>query len=193
MYPSVADGDWQATKTRIARNSSDANCGTVEPYMIGYGTSPYPFATNYDFGRALLSKQAEFLENSTTPVRERTVTYQKIQRNAAVLRGVKLKRMQTGWAYFYGVYNIMVGTGYAVSQDVVKEASEEAPSIMLQKTTDYIYNSFGLTREVRQTQTDNSITKKIIRYAKDYVFTSPVGTAAQAIKKLNETIAASAN
>ncbi|MFN7436253.1 MAG: hypothetical protein ACK5SJ_07405, partial [Bacteroidota bacterium] len=153
MYPFVTDGDWQATKTKVARDPA-FSCPPVQPYQVGFGAFPYAPGTNYDFARGLPARRLEYLEDGTL-IREATTTYSKMQRNPLVIKGLRLHKAYLG--YFFGVYPIMTGTGYAISKEVIKEASEETPTLMIQKTTDYFYNSNGLLNEVKETNPDNSV------------------------------------
>lgn len=182
VFPETTNGEWKATKSRIARKSS-SSCIPIGMVKNGFYTFPFAPATNYNHKRGLLSRVSEFSETGVF-VRERLQTYTELTSNPLLIQGLKFEKIDD--IYHYGIYEILTGRVMVLQQEIVKEASEETPGLWLQTTTDYTYNN-NMVREIKTTMPDNSIVTRRIKYAKDFQFTNPsTDTMAVALKKLND-------
>ncbi len=182
VFPETTNGDWKATKSRIARKLSTP-CIVVGSIKNGFYTFPFAPSTNYNHKRGFLNRVSEYSETGVL-IRERLMTYTELTSNPLLIKGLKFEKI--GEIYHYGIYEMLTGRVQVISQEIVKEASEESPSLWLQTTTDYTYNN-NMVREVKTTMPDNSIVTKRIKYAKDFQFTNPsTDTMAVALKKLND-------
>ena len=181
-YPSVSESDWQVPQSKFARNPG--NCTTLNNVTNSSYTFPFAPATNYDFERGLLSLRSEYSETGTL-VRERIPTYVRLSKNPATLKGLRFEKI--GDAYHYSVYTILTGYTKVISQEIVKEASEETPANISQSTIVYTYDANNLLQQVATTNPDNSINKEKFIYAKNFTFTTPTTGHALAIKMLNDS------
>lgn len=182
-YPSVSENDWQVPQSKFARNPT--NCTLTLNHVVNSSyTFPFAPATNYDFERGLLSKRSEYSESGTL-VRERLLTYIRLSKSPTTLKGLKFEKI--GDTYHYSVYTMLTGYTKVVSQEIVKEASEEAPANISQSTIVYEYNTNNLLERIITTNPDNSINREKFIYAKNFTFTTPTIGHALAIKMLNDS------
>lgn len=181
-YPSTSESDWQVPQSKFARDP--LICATLNNITNSSYTFPFAPATNYDFERGLLTLRAEYSESGTL-VRERVLTYSRLSKNPATLKGLKFEKI--GSAYHYSVYTILTGYTKVVTQELVKEASEETPANISQSTIVYEYNANNLLERISTTNPDNSINREKFIYAKNFAFTSPTTGHALAIKMLNDS------
>jgi YD repeat-containing protein len=182
VYPTVSENDWQVPSSKIARNPS--YCVPLSNVKNGPYTYPYAPATNYDFERGLMSRQADYSETGTL-VRERVLTYSRISKNPLVIKGLKFEKI--GETYHYSVYTMLTGYSKTLTQEIIREASEENPSLMTQSTASYGYNANNMLETITKTNADNSINKEKIVYAKSFTYTNPGSADAIALKMLNDS------
>jgi YD repeat-containing protein len=184
-FPETVNGDWKATKSRIARGPG-ANCARGN-LKNGFYLYPYPPSTNYDFRRGLVSKVSVYSETNAL-VREQSTSYTTLAKNPGVVKGIRFENISG--VYYYGIYELLTGRVDVPLTQVVKEASLEDPTKLLQTTTTFAYNSNSLLRSVTTALPNNTTTLKEFRYASDFMFTTPVATdtAAVALKALNDQL-----
>ncbi|MBX2963969.1 MAG: PKD domain-containing protein [Cyclobacteriaceae bacterium] len=181
-YPSTEDGIWKATKSKIARSAS-LGCPPAGNLKNGYYTLPFAPSSNFDFARGQLAKVEEYSETGTL-VRERTITYTVLTKNPSTLKGLAFEKI--GNTYHFGQYEMLTGRVKLVSTETVKEMGEENPSVHIQSTTAYAYNSDAFLETITTTNTDGSVKQEKIRYAKNFNLTVPTDTASIALKALND-------
>lgn len=191
MFPETANGLWKATKSKIARNV-DVPANYIKN---GYYLFPYAPSTNYDFKRGQLTRTATYSETNTL-LYEKTLTYAPVYFSPLVIRGVRFEKLNAyrttppqgvvGGIYYYGYYEILTGQDEFLQQEVVKQASLEDPTKLLQTTTTYAYNANKMLSSVTTVLPNSTTTVKSIQYAKDFQFTSPANSEAIAIKALNQ-------
>jgi YD repeat-containing protein len=176
-------GEWKATKSRIARKPGPT-CLPAGNLKTGYYLYPYPASTNYDFRRGTLSKVSVYAENNSL-VREQTNTYTTLTKNPLTLKGIRFEKVKD--IYLYGVYEMLTGRVDAISQEVVKEASQEDPTKLLQTTTTYAYNGNNFLQGVTTALPNGTTKVKSLKYANDFSISTPLAndTAAVALKALN--------
>lgn len=180
VFPETTNGEWKATKSRIARSSNFA----VPNLKHGYYLFPYPPSTNYDHKRGQPTRVATYSELNVM-LSEKTISYQSVTVNPVTVKGVQFEKI--GNIYYYGVYEILTGRLERVLQEVVKQAGLEDPTKLLQTTINYGYNSGHLPSTVTTILPNSTSTIKTFKYARDFPFTSPTGDDAIAIKLLNDT------
>ncbi|MCA6409101.1 MAG: hypothetical protein IM575_08255, partial [Cytophagales bacterium] len=176
-------GEWKATKSRIARKPG-TTCLPAGNLKTGYYLYPYPSSTNYDFRRGTLSKVSVYAENNSL-VREQTNTYTTLTKNPLTLKGIRFEKVKD--TYLYGVYEMLTGRVDAISQEVVKEASQEDPTKLLQTTTTYAYNGNNFLQNITIALPNGTTKVKSLKYANDFSISTPLAndTAAVALKALN--------
>ncbi|MCE2893591.1 MAG: PKD domain-containing protein [Flammeovirgaceae bacterium] len=182
MFPETANGEWKATKTRIARKPQ-VPCLNGGYLRTGFYLYPYAPSSNYEFRRGTIARVTTYSEAGTL-IAERVNTYTTLTKNPSIIKGLRFEKMAD--IYHFGLYEILTGRSDVVSQEVVKEASQEDPTKWIQTTTSYAYGANNMLRSVTTSLPNGTIMSKYLTYAKDFVFTAPADTAAIALKALND-------
>lgn len=184
VFPETTSGEWKATKSRIARPAG--GCVSAGNIKNGYYTFPYPPSSNFGFKRGQLSRASEYNEAGTL-IREKIYTYAPRTSNPSTIKGLRFEKL--GIIYHYGIYEILTGRMEVIVQEMVKEASHEDPGKWFQTTTNYSYNANHMLETITSVLPDNTVTIKRLKYAKDFLFTSPpaTDTSAVAIMALNNS------
>ena len=184
MFPETSNREWKATRTRIARKPR-IPCLNSGYLATGFYLYPYPPSTNYEFRRGTLARTATYSETGAL-ISERVNSYTTLTKDPSIIKGLRFEKIAD--IYHYGVYEILTGRLDVVNKEVVKEASQENPSTLLQTTTSFSYNQHNLLRTVTTSMPDGTVKSKSITYAKDFLFTNPTltDTAAVGLKALND-------
>ena len=173
MYPAISySTDWKASKSKIARNPA-----TKYPLINvqnGYYTFPFAPNPNYGFSQGLLSSVSEF---STTGalVRQKKYVYSRISPSLQSVYGLKFEYLNSGDCdcFHFSKYQIITGTTNVLTQEISTEVSE-ANSLQVDKVVTYyhynndITNNNFLMDSVRTVWGDGSVSRKKIRYVKDF-------------------------
>lgn len=188
LYPSVTySTDWTATKSKVARNPATAQ--TVVDLKNGYYTYPFAPNPNYDFAQGLLTSVSEYsTTNSTTPVRQKQYYYTRINPALQSVYGLKYEYLGTSDCdcFHFSKYQMITGTTTVLSKMVSTEASDADVSQVDKVTTIYHYNNDVannnfLMDSVRTVWGDGSVSRKKIKYIKDFAaLTNPTTTDAMA-------------
>ncbi len=182
MFPETANGEWKATKTRIARKPR-VPCLNGGYLRTGFYLYPYAPSSNYEFRRGTIARVTTYSEAGTL-IAERVNTYTTLTKNPSIIKGLRFEKMAD--IYHFGLYEILTGRSDVVSQEVVKEAAQEDPTKWIQTTTSYAYGANNMLRSVTTSLPNGTIKSKYLAYAKDFAFTAPADTAAIALKALND-------
>lgn len=137
MFPQTADGDWAATKDRIART------GCPSPGNQASGYNLYPFApnTNYDFERGLPSAITDFTE-AGTEVMKRNFAYQRLPMAAVGIKGLRFEKQYASPShtnFVYGLYTMIANTDKVTVTETVQRADELTPANKVTTSTSYAY------------------------------------------------------
>jgi hypothetical protein len=182
MFPQTLNGEWKATKSRIARKPP--NCPTAGSVKNGFYAFPFPQSSNYTFKRGFLKRVAEFSETGTL-VREKLSTPILLTSNSITIKGIRFEKINN--VFYYGQYEVLTGRVQTIAQELAREWTDTGQ--MMQSITTYAYSNHNMLRSITNTLPDLSVSVERFRYAKDFVFTNPptTDTAAVAIKLMNET------
>lgn len=183
VFPDTLSGTWAAARSRVARtpNTPCLNAGIVKN---GYYTFPYAPSSN-STKRGLLTRTSEYSEASVL-VRDRTDSTMELSSNPATIKALRFERLNN--IFHYSHYKIETGRVEVPYKTIVRESSEADPDKWMQTTTVYTYNGNNMMSQVSTTLPDGTIKKEYMKYAKDFVITSPASsdTMALAIKKLRD-------
>lgn len=138
MFPQTTDGDWAATKDRIART---AGCPSPGNQVSGYNLYPFAPNTNYDFERGLPSAITDYPESGPQAVMIRSFTYQRLPMAAVSIKGLRFeKQYASGYSNFvYGFYNLIANTDKVTVTETVQRADELIPTNKVTTITSYAY------------------------------------------------------
>jgi hypothetical protein len=183
-FPEIVNGDWSATKSRIARKPQTP-CIAEGYVKNAYYAFPFPSSKNYNHKRGFLSRVAELSETGAL-VRETVYTPLELSANPQIIKGLRFEKIDD--VYYYGVYEIQTGKVQVVAQEISREWRDSPTSQMLQTTKTSAYNANNMLRSVTVSHPNGSISVEKFKYAKDFIFTNPAttDTAAVALKKLND-------
>ncbi|GEM_PF-1409039 len=191
MFPQTSTALWKASHSRVARNlASQADRDTSAVWLKhGYYIFPYAPSTNYDFKRGSPTRVATYSENNTL-LFEKTFTYTEISSSPQTIKGLRFEKLgypSIGYVYYYGIYEILTGRSEFLTQEVVKQASLEDSTKLLESTTTYGYNGYNLLAAVTSILPNSTSTTRTIKYARDFQFTNPTAsdTMAVALEALN--------
>lgn len=185
LYPTTAQGDWNATKSKIARVPGPS-CAVIGSQVNAFYTFPFPPSTNYDFERGLLDKITYYNE-APAIVQEKIYTYSRLTTTAVTIKGVAYDRLPQN--FVFGQYTILANLDKPIQTETVRSADEITPANKIEASTTYKYSSTHyMLDSVLVTNSDGSIHKTKYRYAKDFVVTNPntANLAAVAMKSLND-------
>ncbi len=185
VFPEIINGDWKASKSRIARKPG-GSCIAVGNIKNGYYTFPYAPSTNYGHKRGFLTRVSEHSESGIL-IREKIFTPIELSSGASTIKGLRFE--ESNDIFQYGIYEMLTGRVQVIGTEVTRETSEENPSLWMQTTTQYTYNTNNMLQVVTTTLPDNTVTINRMKYAKDFQYVNPVSTdtMAVALKKLNDT------
>ncbi|HQQ82125.1 MAG TPA: hypothetical protein PK059_03000 [Cyclobacteriaceae bacterium] len=171
VYPDAA-----ATVSKTAR-ASGSNCATVG--YLKNGTYAYPYAPLKDssFSQGFMTKLLEFSETNV-PTQDKRMTYITPQANT-IVKGLKFEMLNG--SFFYSTYDIAVSQSRILSQEIVKQVGDEAPTDVTKVTSSYTYNSKNMITQTTTTNGDGSVINNYVKYAMDYNMTSAPGGSTPAI------------
>ncbi|MBI1767622.1 MAG: PKD domain-containing protein [Bacteroidetes bacterium] len=178
-YP---DASTAATWSKVARPTGS----TCTNALLMNGSYSYPFAPLKDlsYQRGYPLSVSDY--NSTGSLtRQKTMTYTSVA-SGIVIRGLRYEL--TGDFFQYSLYDIALNESKRLSEEITKTYSEETPSAFSTVTTDYLYNSQNLPKQITVTNGDQSVSKQYIRYSSYFNnITAPAAgdQQANAIFKLN--------
>jgi hypothetical protein len=182
LYPAVSySTDWTATKSKVARNP--ATHQAVANLQNGYYTYPFAPNPNYGFAQGLLTSVSEF-STTNALVRQKQYYYSRISPALQSVYGLKFEYLGASDCdcYHYSKYQIITGTTSVLTKQVSSEVSETNANQVEKVTTIYHYNSDVpnnnfLMDSVRTVWGDGSVSRKKIKYIKDYAgITTPTTT-----------------
>lgn len=181
-YPDVAP---VAPTNKLAR----LTLGTYSTLKNGAYTFPYAPLQDLGFKRGFLTRVTEYTQ-AGVPTQERRMVYTQPQTAASIkaLRFEAIPDASNNVFFHYSVYEIPYGQSRIISQEVVKSFSDLSANDSTKVTTAYTYNTArNLVTRVTQTNDDNSVVDRYIRYAADFNVTNPITTdeQAKAIQHLN--------
>lgn len=183
VYPETSNGDWNASRSKIARNAS---VGCVGAGNLKNGPYTFPFAPNPDFGfeRAQLMSVIHYSDDNLI-VKEESFTYSRIPSSGLTVKALKFERV--GGAFHYSRYEIPTGMKSVIASETIKVASDNDPSKFFTTVKTYAYNSqHYLLESITETNSDGATLKEKFKYAKDYAITAPTSDEASgAIYRLN--------
>ncbi len=199
LYGNLILNEWEASKVSIARPSTGtSSCFELANVKQGIYEYPYPPDPNFDFAKALLKKVTNMREDG---IMERTVVYnyQRVYRNGSSIRkiyGLSLEELPTYGSsssnakmFLYSKYEIFtdVKTELTSQTETIYNSSDLAKKTAV--TTNYFYDSpnHGELTRIEALNSDGSLTRKKLKYSKDYIITSASGTPAIALANLNST------
>jgi hypothetical protein len=197
---SANSNEWNASKVSVARPSTGtSNCFELATIQEGINKYPFPPDPNYEFARALLKKVTNFREDGIA-VHDVVFNYQRVYGNGSSIRklyGLALEELPT---YYYNGSSyqdakMFLYSKYEIFTEVKTELSSQTETVynstdLTKKTvttTSYFFESANhkeLTR-IETLNSDGSIARNRLKYAKDYIISSPSGVAATAIVNLN--------
>lgn len=188
MYPTTAQSDWNATKSKVARIpvAGGQPCTNIGTQVNAFYSFPFPANTNYDFERGLLDKVTIYNETGAT-VQEKIYTYARLTTTAVTIKGIAFDRLPQN--FVFGQYTILANLNKLTQTETVRNADELTPANKIESLTTYKYNSsHHMLDSVLVSNSDGSIHKTKYRYAKDFVVTNPNSSnvAAVAMKGLND-------
>lgn len=186
VYPETVNGEWRATKSRIARKPQPSGCLNAGQVKNGFYLFPYAPSTNLDFKRGTLAR-VQVLAESGSLISEQVTSYATHQVNPSTIKGIRFEKIND--IYYYGVYEVLTGRVELVTQEVTREASRESPTQITETTANYAYNTRKMLESITTNSPNGTTTVQRFRYASDYAITNPAAndTMAVAIKTLNET------
>lgn len=179
MYP---DASGNASKSRIARPSG-VPCANS---LLMNGPYTYPFAPLKDlsYTRGLPTSIAEY-DSAGNLTYQKTMSYSPRSVAGTIVKGLRYELI--GDFFQYSLYEIPVNESRLLTGEVVKTYSETDNLAFTTVITAYQYNSNNLLTQSTVTNSDGSIGKSFVRYASDFIITSPTpgDQQANAIYKLN--------
>lgn len=179
-----SSGDWSATKVRLVSNPLPS-CPPQGNLSSGYYVYPFAESTNYDFEQGLVSKVSTYNEGGTL-LKEQSYTYQRLNNpNAITVKGLRYEKTQATNTYAYALYSYLTNVGKVVQTETVKAYDMVNTSLNHTIVSSYTFSpTTNLLTEQSITNSDGKVLKTQYRYAVDYPITTPSGTNATMIKKL---------
>jgi YD repeat-containing protein len=186
MYPSISySNDWSATKSKIARNPSDVL--SLNFLQNGYYTFPFAPNPNYSFAQGLLQSVSEY-STSGALVRQKQYSYSRINPALQSVYGLKFEYMDNNDCdcFHFSKYQVITGVTNVLTKQITTEISETNSNQYDQIANYYHYNSDVannnfLMDSVRTVWGDGSVSRKKIKYVKDFAaLTNPVSGDAMA-------------
>lgn len=173
MYPSTSYAtDWVATRTRIARNPS--NVLPLNNVKNGFYTYPFAPNPNYGFSQGLLTSVAEY-STTNALVRQKQYYYTRINPALQSVYGLRFEYLDANYCdcFHFAKYEVITGTTSVLAREVATEVSEgnatqkDVVSTYYHYNKDVVNNNF-LMDSVRTVWGDGSVSRKRIRYVKDF-------------------------
>lgn len=164
--------DWTATKSKIARNP--ATHQTL--FNVKNGSYTFPFAPNpnYGFAQGLLTSVSEF-STTNALVRKKQYFYSRLNTGLQSVYGLKFEYMGASECdcFHFSKYEVITGAANVLTKQVTTEVSETNSTQSDNVTTFYHYNndvanSNFFMDSVRTVWGDGSVTRKKIKYVKDF-------------------------
>lgn len=165
-YPqvSIPGFDFEATNHIVATAAS-----TPRGNLKG-GYYSYPFAPNlnYDFERPLLTRLAEYAEGANLPLRERQLTYARLNTTATYIKAVKFEQFVSG-NFLFSQYRIISNVEKVVTEDKTFTYNPASLSQSLAIAQKFTFSStHHMLRETETTNSEGLVYKKFYKYAKDF-------------------------
>jgi YD repeat-containing protein len=184
VYPATSySTDWTAAKSKVARNPATQQA--VANLQNGYYTYPFAPNPNYGFAQGLLTSVTEYsAATMTTPVRQKQYYYSRINPALQSVYGLRYEYLGTTDCdcFHFSKYQVITGTTSVLTKQVTSEVSETNSAQTEKVTTIYHYNSDVVNNNflmdsVRTVWGDGSVSRKKIKYVKDYAaITTPTST-----------------
>jgi hypothetical protein len=182
--------------TKMARKPSTA-C-VVNNSMNGIYTYPFAPAKDINFKRGLLRKVIQY-DATGKLLSQRSLAYTQPQASS-VVRGLKFENYTFSTSplnfnlFYYSFYDIPVNQSSILIKERSTTVADTGAADSVSVVSNYTYNPNNSLSQTKQTGQDGSISISNLKYASDYLITSPASgdVAAAGIKKLNTTSRSSA-
>ncbi len=167
MYPTSAFQDFGASLTKLAR-LNQTPCADVSVLRSGYYTYPYAPNTNYMFERGLPTRISQYTRAGKL-VQRTLNTFQRTTLPVAVVSGIKFE--QVGNVFQFQKYNLLSNINKVALTETTRAyelGTDTVSANFAESVKTIIYNGNQMVSEVSTQNSDNTVVKNTIKYAKDY-------------------------
>ena len=182
-YPETVNGDFNATLSRVARNSGLTGCSVLGNMRTGYYTYPYAPNINYSIERGKIKKKSSYTYDGRL-VHQTLYNYVRTSAPTTLVSGIRFERI--GDLFQYGKYNLLMtvdNMAYTVADRVVDQSDTTK---YLETITTNSYDSYQALSQTSITNSNGEVITSGYAYARNYATT---GTDAQS-QMINGLVAA---
>lgn len=183
--PNSTDGEWVATKSKIARKPT-VPCKNMGHVVNNINSLPFAPHSNYWHKRGKLTRRIIFSELGTK-VSETEYQYSFKHVIPGIVKALKFEKIDD--VYYYSLYEIQTGRDYLLTTEVNTLVNPTNVNALMSDVINYSYNSKNLPDSITTILQDGTIRKKLIRYACDFpgvINSNASDSSGYAVKKLLE-------